>query len=173
MEERGLIEIFGGAGKGKTSAAIGQGIKAATTGKTVMVIQFLKGNIGSDFDILKRLEPELKLFSFEKSDERFDDLSPEEQEEEKQNIMNGFNFAKKVLVTGECDLLILDEFLGLIDTGLLTIDDFRELLQVKPENVGIIMTGIKIDEDICFLADEITEMDTIRLEKAQGNEDKA
>ena len=87
--------------------------------------------------------------------------------------MNGFNFAKKVLVTGECDLLILDEFLGLIDTGLLTIDDFRELLSVKPENVSIIMTGIKIDEDICFLADEITEMETIRLEKAQGNEDKA
>ena len=163
MEEKGLIQIFGGKGIGKTSAAIGQGIKAATTGKTVTVIQFLKGNIDGDFDILKRLEPELRLFSFEKSDQRFDDLPPNEQEEEKQNIMNGFNFAKKVLMTGQCDLLILDEFLGLLDTGVITIDDFNDLLSVKPENVGIIMTGIKINEDICFMADEITEMETICL----------
>lgn len=171
MEERGIIQIFGGTGKGKTSAAIGQGIKAATRGKNVTVIQFLKGNIDGDFDILKRLEPELRLFSFEKSDQRFDDLPPDEQEEEKQNIMNGFNFAKKVLMTGQCDLLILDEFLGLLDTGVITIDDFNDLLSVKPENVGIIMTGIKINEDICFMADEITEMETICLSR-NTDEDK-
>lgn len=163
MEERGIIQIFGGTGKGKTSAAIGQGIKAATNGKNVTVIQFLKGNMDGDFDILKRLEPELRLFSFEKSGQRFDDLPPNEQEEEKQNIMNGFNFAKKVLMTGQCDLLILDEFLGLLDTGVITMEDFNDLLSVKPENVGIIMTGIKINEDICFMADEITEMETICL----------
>ncbi len=161
MNNRGLVQIFGGSGKGKTSAAIGQGLKAATMGKTVVVIQFLKGNVDESLDIIKRLEPEIKLFRFEKSDVPFEELSPTEQEEEKQNIRNGFNFARKVLVTGECDLLILDEFLGLIDAGLLTLDDFRDLLSVKPENVGIVMTGININEDICFLADEITELRTV------------
>ena len=161
MNNRGLVPIFGGSGKGKTSAAIGQGLKAATMGKTVVVIQFLKGNVDESLDIIKRLEPEIKFFSFEKSDVPFEELSPTEQEEEKQNIRNGFNFARKVLVTGECDLLILDEFLGLIDAGLLTLDDFRDLLSVKPENVGIVMTGININEDICFLADEITELRTV------------
>ena len=161
MNNRGLVQIFGGSGKGKTSAAIGQGLKAATMGKTVVVIQFLKGNVDESLDIIKRLEPEIKLFSFEKSEVPFEELSLAEQEEEKQNIRNGFNFARKVLVTGECDLLILDEFLGLIDAGLLTIDDFRDLLNVKPENVGIVMTGININEDICFLADEITELRTV------------
>ena len=161
MNNRGLVQIFGGSGKGKTSAAIGQGLKAATMGKTVVVIQFLKGNVDESLDIIKRLEPEIKFFSFEKSDVPFEELSPTEQEEEKQNIRNGFNFARKVLVTGECDLLILDEFLGLIDAGLLTLDDFRDLLSVKPENVGIVMTGININEDICFLADEITELRTV------------
>ncbi len=162
---RGIIQIFGGSGKGKTSAAIGQGLKAATMGKTVVMIQFLKGNVDESLDIVKRLEPEIKLFSFEKSDVPFDDLTPSEQEEEKQNIRNGFNFARKVLVTGECDLLILDEFLGLIDAGLLTVDDYKDLLSVKPHEVGIVMTGININEDICYMADEITELKTVYVKE--------
>lgn len=163
--KKGLIQIFGGSGKGKTSAAIGQGIKAAAQGKTVVFIQFLKGNADEGIDIVKRLEPEIKLFSFEKSSVPFDELSPSDQEEEKQNIMNGFNFARKVLATGECDVLILDEFLGLIDTGLLTISDFQDLLSVRPEEVSVIMTGINIDEDMCFLADEITELKTVYVKE--------
>ncbi len=161
MENTGLIRIYAGTGKGKTSAAIGQGIKAATNGKTVSVIQFLKGKPDGEFDILKRLEPEMKLFCFEKSDVCFEDLDDAEKEDEKQNIRNGFNFAKKVLMTGECDILILDEFLGLFDTGLLSIDDFKELLSAKPQDVGIIMTGININEDICRLADEVTKLETV------------
>ncbi len=161
MEEKGLIQIFAGTGRGKTSAAIGQGVKAATLGKTVSVIQFLKGKTDGEFDIIKRLEPEIKLFCFEKSDVCFDDLSDTEKEEEKQNIRNGFNFAKKVLMTAECDLLILDEFLGLFDTGLLSIDDFKDLLSAKPSEIGIIMTGININEDICRMADEVTKLETV------------
>ena len=161
MEEKGLIRIFAGTGRGKTSAAIGQGIKAATRGKTVSVIQFLKGKADGEFDILKRLEPEMKLFRFEKSDVCFDDLSEREKEEEKQNIRNGFNFAKKVLMTGECDLLILDEFLGLIDTGLMTKEDLKELISAKPEEVSIIMTGININEEVCRLADQVTKLETV------------
>ncbi|MCR4590463.1 MAG: cob(I)yrinic acid a,c-diamide adenosyltransferase [Lachnospiraceae bacterium] len=161
MEETGLIRIFAGTGKGKTSAAIGQGVKAATNGKTVSVIQFLKGKTDGEFDIIKRLEPEMKLFCFEKSYVCFDDLSESEKEEEKQNIRNGFNFAKKVLMTGECDLLILDEFLGLFDTGLLSTDDFKDLLSAKPKEIGIIMTGININEEICRMADEVTKLETV------------
>ncbi len=161
MENKGLILIYAGKGRGKTSAAIGQGVKAATAGKTVFVIQFLKGKSDGEFDILKRLEPEMKLFSFEKSSCFFDDLSDREKEEEKQNIRNGFNFAKKVLMTGECDLLILDEFLGLFDTGLLSLEDFKELLSVKPPEIGIIMTGININEEICREADEVTKLETV------------
>ena len=64
---------------------------------------------------MKRLEPEIKIFRFEKSDEDYVNLSEERKTEEWQNIRNGLNFAKKVLYTGECSLLILDEVLGLID----------------------------------------------------------
>lgn len=163
--EQGFIQIFGGEGKGKTGAAIGQGIKAASEGKSVVIIQFLKGKPTGDFSILKRLEPEIKLFCFEKSEECFGELSQEKQKEEIQNIRNGLNFAKKVLVTGECDLLILDEILGLIDNNIINIDDLKTIVEAKPDEIGIIMTGIHINEETCAMVDEITKLETVRFDK--------
>ena len=166
---QGLIQIFAGEGRGKTSAAIGQGIKAASRGESVVIIQFLKGNVTGEFDILKRLEPDIKLFSFEKSDKCFIELNDTEKQEEIQNIRNGFNFAKKVLSTGECDMLILDEFLGLFDNEIMTIGDLKELLAAKSDNVGIIMTGIHISDDITRCVDEITRLETTKFVKGESN----
>ena len=73
--DKKYIHIYCGTGEGKSSAAIGQGIKAACAGKNVFVIQFLKGKAESELDFLKRLEPEIKLFSFDKFPERFNELS--------------------------------------------------------------------------------------------------
>ena len=165
--ETGMVSIFGGEGKGKTSAAIGQGLKAANEGKSVVIIQFLKGKTTGEFEILKRLEPEIKLFCFEKSSECFEDLSEERQKEEIQNIRNGLNFAKKVLDTGECDMLILDEFLGLIDNKIMSINDLKALLQTKPDDVSIIMTGITIPEEIADSIDEITKLETVRFNRVR------
>ncbi|MCR5527326.1 MAG: cob(I)yrinic acid a,c-diamide adenosyltransferase [Lachnospiraceae bacterium] len=166
--EQGLIQIFGGTGRGKTSAAVGQGIKAASLGRSVVMIQFLKGSPQGEFDIIKRLEPEIKLFSFEKSEKCFEELNDDEKKEEIQNIRNGFNFAKKVLQTGECDLLILDEFLGLFDNKILGLEDLQELISAKNENTGIIMTGINVSDDICRCVDEITKLETVRFLKGES-----
>ena len=97
-----IVQIFYGPGKGKTSAAVGQCIRAASLGQSVIIIQFLKGKDAEEFNFLERLEPDIKLFRFEKSEESYDLLLPSQQKEEKQNILNGFNFAKKVIDTGEC-----------------------------------------------------------------------
>ena len=167
--DKGHILVFCGEGRGKTSAAVGQGIKAADSGKSVVIIQFLKGNMPGGFDILKKLEPEIKLFSFEKSERPFEDLNDEERREETENIRNGVNFAKKVLSTGGCDLLILDEFLGLFDNDILTLDDFHELLEAKGEDVGIIMTGINAGEEICKSAGEITKLETVKFLKGESD----
>ena len=77
------------------------------------MVQFLKGMLGEGAaDVLKRLEPDLKFFRFEHSKERFEDLPEDQKHEELMNMRNGFNFARKVMTTGECDVLILDEILG-------------------------------------------------------------
>ena len=118
-----IVQVFYGPGKGKTSAAVGQCIRAASLGQSVIIIQFLKGKDAEEFNFLERLEPDIKLFRFEKSEESYDLLLPSQQKEEKQNILNGFNFAKKVIDTGECDVLVLDEVLGLLDIGLIEVSD--------------------------------------------------
>lgn len=83
------------------------------------MVQFLKGMIGEEAaDVLKRLEPGSEIFLLEHSKERFEDLPEEQKHEELMNLRNGFNFAKKVMTTGECDVLILDEILGIVDQGI-------------------------------------------------------
>lgn len=158
----GLIYVYYGEGKGKTTAAVGQAIRAASQGKSVFIVQFLKGKNQTELDFIRRLEPEIKLFTFEKSSEFYLDLSEEEQKEAIANIRNGLNFAKKVLATGECDCLILDEALGLIDNKIVTVEDFQAVIDAKPEEASLIITGIHLPEEICAAADEVTCVESIK-----------
>lgn len=159
--EKGLVHIYAGDGRGKSPAAIGRAVQAAAEGKRTVIIQFLKGKGLGDSEFVRRMEPEIKLFHFEKSDERFGELSPEKKKEEIANIKNGINFAKKVLCTGECDLLILDEVLGLIEKNIITVEDLKNLLECHGET-DVILTGITINDEICALSDEISKIETVK-----------
>lgn len=159
---KGLITIFTGDGRGKSPAAIGRAVQAAVAGRSVVIIQFLKGRGLEDSDYLRRMEPEIKLFRFEKSDENFVELPEAKKLEEVVNIRNGINFAKKVLTTGECDLLILDEVLGLVEKEIITVNDLKNLLDVRGDT-DIILTGINLTDDICVLADEVSRIETLKF----------
>lgn len=159
--EKGFIHYFCGEGKGKTSAAVGEAVKAAGAGFSVVIIQFLKGKETGYYELLNTLEPQIKLFSFEKSEASFRELSEQERNTELQNIKNGVNYARKVLSTGECDLVVLDEFLGLVDTGILTVDEFHDVLSAKPDYTSVIVTGIKADGAVAKIADQITTLTTV------------
>ena len=139
--EKGMIYIYSGEGHGKSPAALGRALQTACKGENVVIIRFLKGRGLSDSDFVKRLEPEIKIFRFEKSDENFVNLSEERKAEEIGNIKNGLNFAKKVMNTDECSLLILDEVLELLDNDIISVQELRTLLLCKPEGMDIIMTG--------------------------------
>ena len=93
----------------------------------------------------------------------FFELPEEKQTEEVINIKNGINFAKKVLSTGGCDLLILDEVLGLVDNKIISVDDLKGLLDSKDEETDIIMTGISLNDEICMLADEVSRIETLKF----------
>lgn len=161
--EKGIIQIYTGDGRGKTPAAIGQAIQAAASGAQVVLIQFLKGRGLEDSEFVKKLEPEIKLFRFEKSDENFEMLPEEKKTEEIRNIRNGINFAKKVLCTGEADVLILDEVLGLVEKNIISVEDLKHVLQCKSEETTIILTGIVMSDDIYVLADEVSKIETVRF----------
>lgn len=159
----GKIHIYSGEGHGKSPAALGRAIQTACSGGYVVIIQFLKGRGLAESEFVKRLEPEIKIFRFEKSDENFKDLTQERQADECQNMRNGLNFAKKVMNTGECSLLILDEVLGLIDNNIISVEELKTLLQSKPEEMDIIMTGIALNDEVCILADEVTRVETMQF----------
>lgn len=162
---QGLVHIYSGDGHGKSPAALGKAVMMAASGKSVVIIQFLKGKGLADSEFLSRLEPEIKIFRFEKSDVNFVELSEEKKNEEAINIKNGINFAKKVLATGECDLLILDELLGLIDNGIITVEELGNLLEAKDEETEVILTGIFLNEEICMLADEVSKIETLKTKQ--------
>jgi cob(I)alamin adenosyltransferase len=157
----GKVLIYTGDGHGKSPAAIGKAVQAAAVGKRVVVIQFLKSKGLGESSLLRRMEPEIKIFRFEKSDENFAQLSEEKKREEIGNIRNGLNFAKKVLTTGESDLLILDEVLGLVENCILTVDELKALLDYRDET-DVIMTGATLQEEVCELADEVSKIETLK-----------
>lgn len=151
--EKGSIQIYYGDGQGKTSAALGNAIRCASAGKTVYIIQFMKGQLSTTY--LNRLEPEIKVFRFERSEEGFDTLPEEKKQEEKINIANGLNFAKKALTTGECDLMVLDEVLGLVREGMATEEEIVNLLNARSSYTSITLTGRDALPKVFELADTI------------------
>lgn len=160
--ERGNIYIYTGDGRGKSPAAWGRAMQAAAEGKSVVIIQFLKGKGLSDSSFVRRMEPEIKLFHFEKSDENYMELSEEKKREECINIRNGLGFAKKVLSVAECDLLILDEVLVLIEKEIIAVEELKELLECRHET-DVILTGTTLSDEICILADEVSRIETLKF----------
>lgn len=154
--EKGMIQVYYGSGQGKSAAALGNAIRLASQGMKTTIIQFLKSEINSDY--FEKLEPEIRLFRFERSKEGFESLSDEQKQEEKLNILNGLNYAKKVLGTGECDLLVLDEILGVVDEGIVSEEDIMSALEGRSVNTSVILTGLNITQGIFEIADSVLNL---------------
>ena len=164
--DKGLVHIIFGNGLGKTSMALGRGISAITQGRKVIMIQFLKGVLSHETaDWLKKLEPDMKVFRFEKQNDYFEKLSEDQKREEQCNIQNGINFARKVLTTCECDVLILDEFLGLLDQKIIGVSDLENLLSARQESVDLILTGKVCSPDVERFADVLTRIENVEVDK--------
>ena len=140
--ERGVIQIYYGEGRGKSTAALGNALRKADAGKNVIIVQFLKAKKEEPGELLQRLEPEIKFFRFEKK-------------EESANMKNGLNFARKVLATSECDLLVLDEILGVVDAGVISVEELCAIIRAKTEETDVILTGRRLPEELREIADEV------------------
>lgn len=171
--DKGAIHIYCGEGRGKTTAAIGQGIQEASRGRSVIIIQFMKAKNAEEIDYVQRLEPEIKLFRFQRSEGAFAALSEEEKRSERQNLRNGLNFARKLLATEECDVLILDEVLGLIEAHVIGAEELCALFDVKHEDTKLILTGIYNGKELWDRVDEVTELVTVyQKEESEKTVDK-
>ncbi len=154
--EKGLISIFTGDGKGKTSAAIGIASRAAGHGFNVFIAFFLKGD-----NYLHGEKISLSLFSniTMKSYGRqgwvdSNNIQPGDKEQAKK----GLDEAKEAMLVGKYDIIVLDEINVAVNFGLLDVDDVIKLIDEKPENVELILTGRCADCRLIQAADMVTEM---------------
>lgn len=159
MGDTGITAYFG-RGQGKSSAALGYAVREAGNGRTACIITFLKAEVNYDF--LKKLEPEIKVFRFERSKRNFNELTPEERDEEKSNLANGLNYARKVLSAGQCDVLVLDEVLGAINEGMVTEDELIEVLKLKRPSTEVILTGMVLSEKISGICDKVIDIEAVK-----------
>lgn len=160
--KKGLVQVYTGNGKGKTTAALGQAFRSVGRGLKVCMIQFLKGIPSGELNSVKRLEPDFQIYRFEKDRGFFWTLSDEEKQEVQKEVATAFEFAKKLLAEGKCDILILDEIMAVLQNNLLSVDDVCDLIRNKPEHVELILTGRNAHPEIVEMADLVTEMREIK-----------
>ncbi|MGG7176258.1 cob(I)yrinic acid a,c-diamide adenosyltransferase [Clostridium paraputrificum] len=156
-----MIQIYTGDGKGKTTAAIGQGIRAAGNDLEVYMVQFLKGGVTGELETVKKI-PNFKIFRFEKPKDFVWNLKPEEIEELKKEIKEAYKFIIETIETKKCDVLIIDEIMGVLSNGFLTKEEACHILDINKENIEIIMTGRNVPEYLVERADLVTEMKMIK-----------
>ncbi len=168
--KQGLVQVYCGNGKGKSTAAIGLGIRAVGHGFKVIMIQFLKNDTTGEVKMLKTLEPQFKVFHFEKERGFVWTLDDSEKADLKQEICMAMKFAKKVLDTGECDILILDEILGAVETGFVQVEELLDLIQNKHEQVEVILTGRNVPDSIKDVADYVSCIEEVKHPMNNGVE---
>ncbi len=160
--DKGYIQVYTGDGKGKTTAALGLGLRAVGNGLRVLMIQFLKGWSTGELAAIKGLEPNFKIIRFAETEKFIFQMSKDEKTTLKEKINDELKWLYKELDTNPCDLLILDEILGCIDTGLVDIRTLLDLINKKPGRMEIVLTGRNAPKDIIDRADLVTEMKPIK-----------
>lgn len=156
---QGLVHIYTGDGKGKTTAALGLGMRAFGAGLKVVIIQFLKDTPCGELKAAEKLGENFKILRFQKGRKGFIwEMTDTQREELKKETLEGFNYAKSLSKSGECDVLILDEIFGCIGNLLITESELLDLIKVKNEKTELVLTGRNAPDTVCRAAHYVTEM---------------
>ena len=155
MSERGLIHIYHGNGKGKTTCGMGLCVRAAGAGKRVLIYQFLKNSHSSELNILRNV-PGITVMEG-KEDAKFTfQMTEEEKAENKKYYIQKFQEICKKAVDEDYDVLFLDESLHVINKDMLDEELVLDFLKNKPEKLEIIMNGYHPSEKLQEAADYIS-----------------
>ena len=158
MSAKGLMHIYYGDGKGKTTAALGLALRAAGCGKNVVIVQFLKSWVCGEHNSLPQL-PNVTLFQGKPAIGKFvRDMSDEEKLETKASQDECLKNALKLVDSGKCDLLILDEAIDAQKLCVLDAEKMEELIFNKPYSLELVLTGHNPAARLLEQADYVTEM---------------
>ena len=162
MTEQGLTIVYTGKGKGKTTAALGIALRASGYEKKICMIQFIKGSWHyGEMESSKKLGSNFEMIAVGKGFVGIiDDKSPKEEHE--QIAKEALKISEKKILSGDYDIIILDEINYAVNLRLITINDVTELIKSKPADLDLILTGNYAKDEILKLADLVTEMREIK-----------
>lgn len=164
--EKGYIQVYTGNGKGKTTAAIGLAVRAAGAGMKTYFIQFMKEYPYSEIKSLEAYKDKITLVQCCGDDFVLNKGLPPQTEINK--AREGLKEAKERMLSGEYDIVVLDEVLVSVYFKLFTTDEILEFINCKPEIVELILTGRYCPQAIIDKADLVTEMKEIKHYYAKG-----
>lgn len=159
---QGLVHIYTGDGKGKTTAAVGLGVRASGRGLKVLMIQFLKGVETGEVEALKKLAPGFTIHRGQITGKFMWNMNEEELKELKAAQEDMFKLALEASAGGSCDLIILDEIMAAVNTGMVPIQDVVRLVRNKPRSLEIVLTGRDAPKELVELADYVSEINMVK-----------
>lgn len=163
---KGFIQIYTGNGKGKTTAALGQALRAAGAGLKTYIAQFMKEYPYSELNSLKLLSEFITIEQFCGDDFVYKRKLPDEAEIKK--AAEGLSRVKNIMMNNDYDIIILDEALVSVYFKLLTVEQLINFINSKPSNVELILTGRYCPEVLIDMADLVTEMKEIKHYYTKG-----
>jgi cob(I)alamin adenosyltransferase len=166
--QKGLVHVYTGPGKGKTSAAFGLALRALGRGMSVLVVQFLKGggSLSGEAEILSGL-PGAELVRF--TEQRHPLFCKDcDMEKLKDSIGAGFSLAASKVMSGAYDVVVLDEVNNCMREGWLDPAAVMRLIESKPEGVELVLTGRGCPDEVIGMADYVTEMKLVKHPAERG-----
>ncbi len=157
MESEGLLHVYYGNGKGKTSAALGLALRAYGQGFQVVILQFFKGSFSGELAAFEKL-PGIKVLRGQNGGKFLSAMSQDEKETMRCTHDCILREALALAGQGECDLLVLDEALDACRLSMLDENLLADLLKCRPRGVEVVITGHQVVDWIMETADYVTEM---------------
>ena len=169
MEEnrQGLVHIYCGDGKGKTSAAVGLAVRAAGRGMKVLVVRFLKTENSGEVEVLRSI-PGITVTPCDRTFGFVFRMNEEQKAEAARYYQKRFETAVEEAVTGNYDLLILDEILASCNYGMVQEESVLEFLHTKPAGLEVVLTGRDPSEKMVEQADYVSEIHMVKHPYQKG-----
>lgn len=159
--EKGLIEVYTGDGKGKTTASVGLGVRAAGRGFKVLMTQFLKDNDTGELLSIEKI-PNFDMFFGEPVKKFFKFMTDSEKNAVIDEHRERFKEVTEKAKNENYDVLIMDEIIASVNLGIINIDSLMKFLESKPMSLEVVLTGREPDKRILDIADYVSEIKAIK-----------
>jgi cob(I)alamin adenosyltransferase len=166
--ERGFVQVYTGDGKGKTTAALGLGLRAAGCGFRVIMFQFLKGAHSGELDSVPCLGGRFQIIRLAETAKFFGSMDESEIASLKERLREELGLVRKALADETCDVLILDEIMAALHGSLVTVEEVCSLIDSRPPGMELILTGRRAPAEIIEKADLVTEMCCVKHYMEKG-----